>query len=281
MTPRVVSTLPAVRRARFAPLSLPLVLVVLGGAAGCAGRFVPPVGPPIPEPAATTAWDGLSAACRDVTALRAELRVSGEIDGRRFPSLTTGMAVEADRLAVVATYSARPIFNLAGASDEVTLLDHQERRVVTGPAAAIVEALVGVPVDPGRLLALVTGCVSRDPAPVAGARIDRLLRVDLADAVVYLVQADGGWRLRAAAFDDVIVEYRRVEHGWPRELEMRRGGRVRLRLRMVEWERNPILPAALFKLTVPASYIHTPLEAIGDERLIDASSNRVAVVPEG
>ena len=156
-----------------------------------------------------------------------------------------------------------------------------ERRVIQGPAARIVDALVGVWMGPDRLLALLTGCVSSHPSGLSGVRVGGLLRVDLADSRVYLVPADEDWRLRAAEFEDVLVDYRRIEGGWPREIELRRGPDVRLRLRVIELDRNPILPAALFQLTVPASYIHTPVDALDDERLLDSSDARVPVVPEG
>lgn len=248
---------------------------------GCAGRFVRPTGPAIPEPGAVAAWDAIAADCRGVTSTRAELRVSGEVGGSRFPSLTTGLAVSDAGLAIVATYNARSLFHLAGPASDVVLLDHLEQRAFRGPAPAIVEALVGVAIGPDRLLALLTGCVSPRPDAGAGARVGGLLRVDLPGSRVYLAEDDGGWRLRAAEFDDVVADYRRVDEGRPREIELRRGEAVRLRLRVIELERNPILPASLFQLSVPASYIQTPLAALGDEQLLGPPGRQAPVAPEG
>src|SRR5690606_12026887 len=105
------------------------LLAVASLAGGCASRFVLPTGTAVPAPESLPAWNVLTDACRNVTALRAELRVSGEVRDERFPSLTTGMAVDADRLAMVATYNTRRIFNVAGATSDLTLLDHIEQRV--------------------------------------------------------------------------------------------------------------------------------------------------------
>jgi hypothetical protein len=241
-------------------LTLLVLIIAASGAGGCASRFVVPGGTPAPAPDALPIWDALTTACRDVTTMRAELRVSGSVRGQRVPTLTTGMAVDAERIAMVATYNGRPMFNVAGATGAVTLLDHLERRVVEGGAPEVLDSLVGIQAGPDRLLALLTGCISRDPSAQSSSRIADFLRIDLPDSSVYLASSDSAWRLRAATFGDVVAEYRRIEAGWPREIELRRRDDVRLRIRVIEWEHNPTLPAGLFRLSVPPAYVSTPLE---------------------
>lgn len=236
------------------------VFVAALTAGGCASRFVVPGGVPTPAPEGMAVWASLTEACRAVTMVRAELRVSGSVRGQRVPTLTTGIAIDADRIAMMATYNGQRMFNVAGAADDVVLLDHLERRVVQGPAAAVLDSLVGIEAEPERWLALLTGCVSSDPAARSSERVADLVRIDLPDSDVYLAESDDAWRLRAATFDDVVVEYRRIEDGWPRDIELRRGEDIRLRVRVIEWEHNPALPPGVFRLEIPPTYDPAPLD---------------------
>lgn len=213
-------------------------------------------------PEGSSVWTELVRPCRGVTMVRAELRVSGRVDGQGFPSLTTGLAVDADRLAIEAVAGPRRVFNLAGDRASVVLLNHLDGRMTRGPAADVVDALVGVRLTPDRLLAVLTGCVSTDAAPVLAERLGTTARIRTADSLIYLVEHHGQWRLAAAEFGDVLADYRRVEDGWPREIELRRGADVTLRLRVIEFERNPQLPPAVFQLQVPDAFVEVPLDAL-------------------
>lgn len=253
---------PAGRPRASVPAGLILTLAIVAGA-GCAGsRFVRPTGTFAPFPEASDIWNDLSRPCRSVTGARAELRVSGRIAGQRVPGLTTGLAVDAGRLAIDARLSARRVFNLAGDLSHVVLLRHLDARVARGPAADLVEALVGVPLTPARLLALLTGCVATDATVTSADRTGAIARLRTPDSVIYLAERDGRWRLVAAEFGDVVADYRRVEDGWPREVELRRNPDVTLLLRVIEFERNPQLPPAVFQVQVPASFVEMPLEEL-------------------
>ena len=120
-------------------------------------------------------------------------------------------------------------------------------RVVHGSAADIVEALVGVRLTPERLLAVLSGCVSPRPLATAADRIGSLVRLTTADSTIYVTQQDGQWRLRAAEFGDIVADYRRVDAGWPREIELRSGPDVRLNVQVIEFVRSPQLPPGLFR----------------------------------
>jgi len=210
-------------------------------------------------------WEQLVEQCRPVVLARAELRVSGRVNGEGIPSLTTGVAVDAHRLAIVALVGVQRVFNLAGTADAVVLLNHLEARVTRGSAAEVVEALVGVHLPPLRLLALLSGCVSADTAVTGSDRIGDIVRLRTSDSTIYLRERNGQWRLHAAEFDDITADYRSLANGWPREIEVRRAPEVALRLRVIEFERNPQLPAAAFVLPVPDAYIDMPLDTLRRE----------------
>lgn len=232
-------------------------------AAGCAGgRFVRPTAAALPFPEAIDIWNDLTAPCRSVTSARAELRVSGRIAGQRVPGLTTGLAVGSDRLAIDSRLSGRRVFSLAGDLPQVVLLRHLDNRVARGPAVELVDALVGVPLAPARLLAILSGCVAPEATVTEAERLGAFARLRTPDSTIYLAQRDSRWRLVAAEFGDVVADYRRVEDGWPREVELRRNPDVTLLLRVIEFERNPPLPSAVFQLQVPASFVEMSLDEL-------------------
>ncbi len=197
-----------------------------------------------------------------MASVRAQLRVSGRVGGRRFPALTAGIGLEPERLSLVAMAGTRPVFNLAGTRARAVLVNHIEGTGARGPAGDLIDALVGVALPPERLLALLTGCVSADPDVTATDRVGAYGRVHAADSTVYLRERDGQWRLAAAEFGDVVADYRRVEAGRPREIEVRRGADVALRLQVIEFERNPQLPPAVFELQVPDRFVEQSLEEL-------------------
>jgi hypothetical protein len=258
VTPGLLSKAAQPSFSRLAGLTFTLAVLASAGCAG--GRFVRPAGASVPFAEARDIWNDLSRPCRSVTSARAELRVSGRVAGQRVPGLTTGLAVDGQRLAIDARLSGRRVFNVAGDLAEVVLLRHLDGRVARGPAADLVDALVGVPLTPPRLLALLSGCVAVDVTVTAADRIGALARLRTPDSVIYLAERNGRWRLVAAEFGDVVADYRRVEDGWPREVELRRNPDVTLMLRVIEFERNPQLSSALFQVQVPASFVEMSLD---------------------
>lgn len=255
MRPRVRRPAAVVRSAAIAGV---LTLVLSTACAG--GRFVRPAGTAAPFPEAADIWAELSRACRPVTMARAELRVSGRVAGQRVPSLTTGLVVDDARLAIDSRAGGRRVFALAGDRAGVVLLNYLDRQATRGPAGDVVDALIGVRLEPARLLALLSGCVSSDPVVTQAERFGTVVRLRVSDTVIYLAERGGQWRLAAAEFGDVAADYLRIESGWPREIALRRGANVTLRLRVIEFERNPQLPPALFQLQVPDAFVEVPLD---------------------
>lgn len=232
-------------------------------AAGCAsGRFVRPSGATTPFPEAAAVWSDLSGDCRSTTALRAELRVSGRVAGQRVPSLTTGVAVDPSRVALVAMAGARPVFHLAGDRDNVVLLNQVDATLTRGPAADVIDALVGIHLEPDRLLSILAGCASPDVEVTGADRVGAFGRIRTPETTIYLRERNDGWQVAAAEFQDITVDYRQQTDSGPRDIEVRRGDDVTLRLRVIELERNPQLSDALFSLRLPESFVEVPVDEL-------------------
>lgn len=239
------------------------LVLALASTAGCAGgRFVLPSGAPAAFPEGADVWAALTGNCRSVTAMRAQLRVSGRVHGNRVPALTVGAGIEPDQLSLVAMAGARPVFNLAGRRDAAVLVNHIAGTWTRGPADDVTDALVGLALPPDRLMALVTGCVSADPAVTSSDRVGAYGRVHTADSTIYLRERDTRWALAAATFGDVVADYRRVVDGWPRDIQVQRGRDVSLRLQVIEFDRNPALPRGVFELQVPDRFVEQTLEEL-------------------
>lgn len=243
---------------------------------------MPPVGPAAPFPEATAAWTSVTRECRDVRTYQAQLAVSGRIGTQRVPGLTVGLALDATgNIGMEVRVGGPPLVNLAGPAAQATLVLHDDRRVVTAPAEQLVEALVGVPLGPRRLLALLTGCVSTDLQPAAAELVDGMARIRTSDATVYLSQAEGAWRLRGGEFDGLVADYRMVNARplWPARIEVRslpdRSPRVALTLRVVEFDvDNPRFDPAVFRVNVPDAAVVTSIEALRDSGPLGGSRGR-------
>ena len=249
---------------RSRPISFCVLLVgVMTCAGGCAARrFERPTGPAAPAPEAAAAWQAATATCRDVRTARVTspgLRLVFRAGTRRFPAVTLGAAFD-DRgraMALDARVGTAAFFTLAGSADQATLV-LRDGRYVTAPAADIVEALIDVRLEPARLLAILTGCLTPTPEFRQAVRRDRWLEVTAADAVAYLDQtSDGAWRLRAGTFDGLDVHYWELGPSWPRSLEIRSradAGKPAMSIaisRLEIIEPNAPLEASLFQLVLP------------------------------
>jgi outer membrane biogenesis lipoprotein LolB len=252
------------RPARLLPVLLAAVLLP-----GCAARtFVQPAGPATPLADASAAWDAATQDCRAIRTYHQELRLSARIDGRGFPAVTVGLALDdTEQIGLGAFAMGQPLFRLGGTSDRAVLWLREGNRVVTGQAAAMVEALVGVGLGPERLLAIVSGCITRADAERA-ERVGELVRVFAGDTTVYLEAVDGGWRPRAGLFDRLVVDYQRYDAALPRRILIRsetgREPAVALTLQVEgELRLNPALDAGqVFTVQVPAGAVPASMEAL-------------------
>ena len=136
----------------------------------------------------------------------------------------------------------------------------------------ILDALIGVPVSPARLLAIVSGCVTTSDQVDHAVRHDGLLEVVTADGTVYLTSAGSGWQPRAGRFGaspgagEVLVDYGPFVSGLPRDIRITStsAGKaaVSLNLRVQAVQTNVDLDPALFRVTIPDGATTISLEEL-------------------
>ncbi len=229
-------------------------------AAGCgARRFERPAGPAQPAPEAAAAWQAATAACRGIQTAQARLRLVVRSGGRRFPAVTLGAAFDGGGRAIAldARVGTAAFFVLGGTADQATLV-LRDGRYVRASATDIVAALIDVRLEPARLLAILTGCLSPTPDFRQALRRGALLEVTTADAVAYLEPEPGnGWRVRAGTFDNLLVDYSSRGPLWPRSLEIRSTPDATRPPIAISISRLEIvipdmpLPTSLFQVTLP------------------------------
>ena len=234
---------------------LAIVLSVVATAACARAMFVPPVGPGAPVADGAAAWAEASARCRNARTYAAALRLSGRAGDQRIVTMNVDLAVADDQsIYLGATVAGRPVFVLAGAGGEATLWLRREHRTVTAAPGAILDAIAGMPIAPARLLAVLSGCVAREFDPRTVSAHERLVRVETADATVYLERQSGVWRTLAGLADGFIIEFARAGASLPQKVwlwsEPGQPVQARLELTVVESELNGQVPPQVF--TPPA-----------------------------
>jgi hypothetical protein len=225
-------------------------LALLALTAACGARFYePPSGPASPATDGPQVLADATQRCRDVRSFQAAMRLSV----RGLPNLNVRTGIVTDgRLILEVGATAAPDVLMAGSADEATLLLRDGNRVVRAPAAAIVEALVGVSLSPQQLLALLTGCVARDLTATDAVAYNGIRRITTPDATVYLEQGEGVWRIVAGTVGDIRIDYRPVAAPFPARVAVRADTRdVRFRLEIQEALADRPIADASFQLTVP------------------------------
>jgi hypothetical protein len=216
--------------------------------------FRPPAGPGLPAPDAGAAWEQATKSCRGAKNLAAALRVSGRAGDESFPSISVDAALDDEgSIYLSAMHTGQALFLLAGRADRATLWLRKDNRAVTDAPAAIIDRMLGVGLAPTRLLAVLTGCAARSFEVRQAERLGRLLRIETADAVVFLEQQQGSWRTHAALVDGFTIQFQREGTSVPQRILIAADpGRppARLDIRLSEAELNGTLPAGIF--TPPA-----------------------------
>ena len=123
-----------------------------------------------------------------------------------------GFAPGALRLEALAPFGS-PAFILVADGSRGTLLLPRDRRILQGAAPEdILNALIGVPLGPDDLRAVLTGGMKANAVPVSGREFGPdWMSVDLdADGTVYLHRVQGqpaGWRVVAGRYGGLEIEY--------------------------------------------------------------------------
>jgi hypothetical protein len=168
----------------------------------------------LPEGAGTPLADATSILaealghCAGLRTLTAEIGLSGRAAGQRIRvRLIAGLAApDGIRLEAMAPIGP-PVFILASAGDDSTLLLPRDDRVLRGaPPAAILEALAGIRVAPDALRRLLAGCPAEevDTRDVRAIGDHWVLARTGDRGTAYLRRVGGRWRLaavRGAALD--------------------------------------------------------------------------------
>lgn len=232
----------------------------LAALVGCGPRALTlPADPGTPLPDFAQVHAAVSMACAGVRTMTAELRLSGRAGDQRIRGpLVAGFERPASmRLEAVGPFGRR-VFTLAARDGSATLLFDSEGRVLQdAPPEAILEALTGVRLAPADLQAVLTGCIVPSPRALAGrVHGNGWASIDLApDAVVYLQQAAGAWRLRAARRDGWQIEYETGTGQFPERVRLRSTSPdlpVDLTTEISQIETNIEIDPAAFRVDVPA-----------------------------
>jgi hypothetical protein len=170
-----------------------------------------PTGPGTPAPDYATALATALIRCHDVRTLSAELSLSGHAGSQKLRGrVLVGLAPGVLRLEALAP-GGSAAFILVADGSRGRLWLARDRRVLDGaPPADILDALVGIALEPDDLRALLSGCLQA-AAEATGARAygTEWTVVDLAGGgAMYLRRGpDGTWRIAAGTHAGLTVQY--------------------------------------------------------------------------
>jgi outer membrane biogenesis lipoprotein LolB len=246
----------------FAFCLLPFALL----SASCgAHRFAVPTGAGKPAPEAAAAWAEATSRCRSVRTFSAELHLSGRAGQRRVRGPVQG-AVTSDgqiRLEMPAPFG-QPVFILGGSADRATLLLPRSNQFLVARSGEILDALVGVKVEPQRLLALLSGCYGDEGRMTSAARYKDLIGITTDKGQTFLRQQGARWQIAAAVTSDLIVDYPDVDYFPPRRLRMASPAgqtpALDLSITSNQIELDSSLGPSTFVVVAPASAVALTLE---------------------
>ena len=202
--------------------------------------FKPPTGPGVATDA-SAAWAAATSSCRSATSYTARLRVL---------RLSVESAITRDQIYLNATHSGQGIFVLAGSTTDAVLWLKREHRVVKAPAGDIIDAILGLQVSPDRLLALLTGCVTRAYDISSAASYGKRIAVQTSDARVYLDSEQQASKVIAGEAEGFIVELSWKASTVPVKMWLNslpgREPRASLTVSVEDATVNPAIPATFF-----------------------------------
>ena len=238
--------------------------VAAATACGAPKRPALPTGDGTPFAGFAAAYEQAVQECRAVTAITAQLALSGRAGGTKLRGrINVGLAAPADIVLEGIAPFGRPVFVLAGRDGEATLLLPRDERVLRGASpSAIVEALAGVPLGPEELRAAVAGCGLGTGVPSGGRGFgDNWASVDVPGGAVFLQRLDGRWRVAGATRDAVTVQYADFAGGRASTVFVKTAvADLAMRISQVEID-VPIDPRA-FELEIPRTAVPITLDEL-------------------
>jgi len=212
----------------------------------------------------------ISAACRDVRTLRAELGLRGRAADQRLSGrVQAGFErPQSMRLEAVAPFGP-PGFILAARDATAMLLLPRESRVLRGQTAeAILGALIGVPLAPADLQAILTGCVIPNPRATEGRlHANGWASMTLEGGAQVYLRRGATWELRAARRDGWQLEYTAWQGRFPqtvRLLSVAQSVNVDLTATIAQLEANVDLEPAVFSINIPTDARELTIDELRD-----------------
>jgi hypothetical protein len=233
-----------------------------------------PPGPGAPATDAAEALVEAIAACGTISTMSAEVGVAGRVGGRRTRGrLLAGLASPASAYLDAPTPFGASAFIFAARENDATLLLPRDRRVLEhGRPADVLEAVAGVALGPGQLLATLTGCAQASAA--AGGRTlgpDWRKISGPPDLYLHRERPAAPWRLvlvvhRDAGRGEWQAEYREFSDDLPHAIRLTSldSSRFDLRLTMSQVEINAALDEGTFQLRVPPGYAPITIDQLRD-----------------
>jgi outer membrane lipoprotein-sorting protein len=232
--------------------------ITLLSACGTPHRIALPTdrGSPFPDFADVHAQ--LSAACRGVKTLTAELALSGRAGTERLRGRVHAGFARPDsmRLEGVAPFGP-PAFILVSRDRDATLLLPRDSRVLRAQRPdEVLGALVGVTLAPADVLAIVTGCVVPSPMPTSGRLHEKgWASISLEGGAELYLRRTTTWQIRAARRNGWQLEYPTWDGQFPAAVRLisdSPGINVDLTATVSQIQGNTDLDAAAFSVDVPA-----------------------------
>ena len=254
-------------------LAVALTILALLGAGCGPRRLALPTGTGAPAADFLQPLASALTRCNNVLAFAAELNLSGSVGRQRLRGrVLAGLVPDAVRLEAVAPFGSPP-FILVAEEPRGTLLLLRDRRILRDtPPAEILNALIGVPLGPNDLRAVLTGCVKADLEGVKSARTigpDWMVIDLVSGGVLYLRRQPPGWQAVAGQYAGLEIEYLRFAEGYPAQIQIRsapgRPAEVNLTVQLSQVEVDGDLPRdRLLAVTVPPGLSQITLQELHD-----------------
>jgi hypothetical protein len=233
------------------------LLTALGLSACAAKRIDLPSGTGTPSPDAAAAYELAVKECRGVRTLQATLGLSGRAGTTTLRGNVDAGFEAPEMVRLEGRHPlGRPVFILVAANEDSTLYMPRDNRVLRNvPPAWIVEALVGLPLTPGELRSMVSGCGFGVAEAAQGREYSGgYVAVETAGATTYLRQQEGRWRVVAASRPPLTIQYAGFVSGRATIVRVVASGspKADLTVRLSDVNINVTLDKAVFAVDVPA-----------------------------